>query len=216
MNSLDVVILIIVLISALIALNRGLIKEVLSIIGWFLGVVAVIYLLPYVQPLMEEHVESEIMAIVASAFAILIVFFVIWIYLTSIIIGKVRDSKLSGMDCAFLLVILLNILIGWIIPPESQPDMFKQSKYFQLAGSFAEPIEKLIPQSARDKVHMQAGVEKEVAPGVELNSDLDDLFEKLTRPEIKKKKKAEEKEDKAVGYDKSEQKSLDRLIETIE
>ena len=32
----------------------------------------------------------------------------------------------------------------------------------------------------------------------------------------KKKKKAEEKEDKAVGYDKSEQKSLDRLIETIE
>ena len=103
-----------------------------------------------------------------------------------------------------------------IIPPESQPDMFKQSKYFQLAGSFAEPIEKLIPQSARDKVHMQAGVEKEVAPGVELNSDLDDLFEKLTRPEIKKKKKAEEKEDKAVGYDKSEQKSLDRLIETIE
>ena len=218
MNSLDVVILIIVLISALIALNRGLIKEVLSIIGWFLGVVAVIYLLPYVQPLMEEHVESEIMAIVASAFAVLIVFFVIWIYLTSIIIGKVRDSKLSGMDRvlglffgllrAFLLVILLNILIGWIIPPESQPDMFKQSKYFQLAGSFAEPIEKLIPQSARDKVHMQAGVE--------LNSDLDDLFEKLTRPEIKKKKKAEEKEDKAVGYDKSEQKSLDRLIETIE
>ena len=113
-----------------------------------------------------------------------------------------------GLLRAFLLVILLNILIGWIIPPESQPDMFKQSKYFQLAGSFAEPIEKLIPQSARDKVHMQAGVE--------LNSDLDDLFEKLTRPEIKKKKKAEEKEDKAVGYDKSEQKSLDRLIETIE
>ena len=216
MNSLDVVILIIVLISALIALNRGLIKEVLSIIGWFLGVVAVIYLLPYVQPLMEEHVESEIMAIVASAFAVLIVFFVIWIYLTSIIIGKVRDSKLSGVLRAFLLVILLNILIGWIIPPESQPDMFKQSKYFQLAGSFAEPIEKLIPQSARDKVHMQTDVEKEVAPGVELNSDLDDLFEKLTRPEIKKKKKAEEKEDKAVGYDKSEQKSLDRLIETIE
>ena len=37
MNSLDVVILIIVLISALIALNRGLIKEVLSIIGWVFG-----------------------------------------------------------------------------------------------------------------------------------------------------------------------------------
>lgn len=226
MNSLDVVILIIVLISALIALNRGLIKEVLSIIGWFLGIVAVIYLLPYVQPLMEAHIESEIMAIVASAFTILIIFFVIWIYLTSIVIGKIRNSKLSGMDRvlglffgilrAFLLIILLNILVGWIIPPKTQPELFKQSKYFQLAGSFAEPIEKLIPQSTRDKVHMQVNVEKEVAPGVELDSDLDDLFEKLTQPQVKKKKVMEVKEDKSVGYDKSEQKSLDRLIETIE
>ncbi len=226
MNSLDVFILIIILISALIALNRGLMKEVLSIIGWFLGIVAVIYLLPYVQPLMENHVESETMAVISSSFAILIVFFVVWIYLTAIVIGKVRDSKLSGMDRvlglffgilrAFLLIILFNILIGWIIPEESQPEVFKQSKYFQLAGSFAEPIEKLIPQSARDKVHMQVSIEKEVAPGVELESDLDDLFEKLTRPQIKQKNKQADKEDQTVGYNKSEQKSLDRLIETIE
>ncbi len=227
MNSLDVVILIIVLISALIALNRGLIKEVLSIIGWFLGVAAVIYLLPYVQPLMEEHIESEMMAIVASSFTILIVFFIIWIYLTSIVIGKVRSSKLSGMDRllglffgilrAFLLIILLYILVGWIIPKQSQPESFKQSKYFQLAGSFAEPIEKLIPQSTKDKVHSQVNTDKEVSPGVELNSDLDDLFEKLTQPQVKKKEVKKPTADKSKGYNKSEQKSLDRLIEmTVE
>ncbi len=223
MNGLDIFIIIVVLISALIALNRGLIKEVLSIIGWFFGVVAVIYLLPYVQPLMENHIESELMAIIASVFTILILFFVIWIYLTSFVIGKVRESKLSGMDRvlglffgvlrAFLLIILFNILIGWIMPKESQPELFKQSKYFQLAGSFAEPIEKLIPRSAKEKVNSQVNPNKEVAPGVELDSDLDDLFEKLTQPQVAKKKVVEVKEDKAVGYDKSEQKSLDRLIE---
>ena len=46
MNSLDIAILIIVAISALIALGRGLIKEVLSIIGWVLAIIAVIYLMP--------------------------------------------------------------------------------------------------------------------------------------------------------------------------
>ena len=223
MNGLDIFILIVVLVSALIALNRGLIKEVLSIIGWFLGVVAVIYLLPIVQPLMEQHIESELMAVIASAFSILILFFVIWIYLTSFIVDKVRDSKLSGMDRvlglffgvlrAFLLIILFNILIGWIMPKESQPELFKQSKYFQLAGSFAEPIEKLIPKSTKEKVNGQINPEKEVAPGVELDSDLDDLFDKLTQPQVAKKKVVEIKEDKSIGYDKSEQKSLDRLIE---
>ncbi len=226
MNGLDIIILVIVSISALIALNRGLIKEVLSIIGWILGIVAIIYLLPYVQPLAENYIESELMAIIASAFSVLIVFFIIWIYLCSFIIGKVRSSKLSGMDRAlglffgvlraFLLIILLNILISWIMPPEAQPETFKQSKYFQLAGSFAEPIEKLIPRSARDKVNDQINPGKEVVPGVELESDIDDLFEKLAQPKVAKKTVVEVKEDETVGYDKSEQKSLDRLIETIE
>ena len=246
MNSLDVVILIIVLISALIALNRGLIKEVLSIIGWFLGVVAVIYLLPYVQPLMEEHIESEMMAIVASAFAVLIVFFVIWIYLTSIIIGKVRDSKLSGMDRvlglffgvlrAFLLIILLNILIGWIIPPESQPDMFKQSKYFQLAGSFAEPIEKLIPKDTLDAIKektSEVGLtgDDDDEPAAEQKpaeaekdkdkSDVDALFEKLAQPQIEKmredRKKLQKIKEDFEGYNAYERDNLNRLIEnTVE
>ena len=227
MNGLDIFLIIVVLISALIALNRGLIKEVLSIIGWFFGVVAIIYLLPYVQPLMENYIESELMAIIVSSFTILILFFILWIYLTSFIIGKVRSSKLSGMDRvlglffgvlrAFLLIILFNILIGWIMPQESQPELFKQSKYFQLAGSFAEPIEKLIPHSAKEQVNNQVNSTKEVSPGVELDSDLDDLFEKLTQPQVAKKKVTPIKEDKSVGYYKSEQKSLDRLIEmTVE
>ena len=222
MNGLDIAIIVIVLISALIALNRGLIKEVLSIIGWFLAVAAVVFLLPAVQPFAEEYIDSELMAIVSSAFAILIIFFILWIYLSSVIIGKIRASKLSGMDRllglffgilrAFLLIILLNILAGWVIPPENQPEMMKESKYFQLAGSFAKPIEELIPESTRDKLHQQMTPDEEVAPGVVLDSDLDDLFEKLTQPQIEKKE-TKEKEEEPAGYDSSEQKSLDRLIE---
>lgn len=222
MNGLDIAIIVIVLISALIALNRGLIKEVLSIIGWFLAVAAVVFLLPVVQPFAEEYIDSELMAIVSSAFAILIIFFILWIYLSSVIIGKIRASKLSGMDRllglffgilrAFLLIILLNILAGWVIPPENQPEMMKESKYFQLAGSFAKPIEELIPEATRDKLHQQMTPDEEVAPGVVLDSDLDDLFEKLTQPQIEKKE-VKEKEEEPAGYDSSEQKSLDRLIE---
>ena len=58
MNNLDVIILIVVAVSALIALNRGLVKEVLSIVGWVLATAAIIYLLPPLLPFAKKFISS--------------------------------------------------------------------------------------------------------------------------------------------------------------
>ena len=55
LNNLDFVILGIVIVSALIALNRGLIKEVLSIVGWVLSTVILIYALPVCVPFAKKY-----------------------------------------------------------------------------------------------------------------------------------------------------------------
>ena len=119
LNNLDVIILIVVGISALIALSRGLMKEVLSIIGWVLGCVAIIYLLPVLNPFTMKYIENGTVAGILTSIVILIVFLVIWILATGKIVSKIRSSKLSGLDRtlglffgiarAFLLIILLNI-----------------------------------------------------------------------------------------------------------
>ena len=156
MNNLDVIILIIVGISALIAYSRGLIKEVLSIVGWILGCIAVIYLLPILNPITMEYVKNGTFAGVLTAVAILILFLVCWVLFTAKIVGKVRTSKLGGLDRmlglffgiarACLLIILCYILIGWVVPPEKQSPILQESKYYTLAGTFADPIENLIPE----------------------------------------------------------------------
>ena len=166
LNNLDIIILIILGLSALIALSRGLIKEVLSIIGWVLGSAAVIYLLPVFTPITKEYIANGMIAGVVTSIFILILFMVIWILLTGNIVGKVRSSKLSSVDRvlglffgimrAFLLVILLNILISWIMPKDRQPETFKNSRYFQLAGEFAQPIENLIPRETLDTIRNKA------------------------------------------------------------
>lgn len=46
----------------------------------------------------------------------------------------------------------MYILISWMMPVKSQPDLLKKSKYFQIAGNFAEPIEKLIPKDTLDAI----------------------------------------------------------------
>ncbi len=223
MNNLDLCILVVVAISALIALNRGLIKEVLSIIGWFLSVVVIVFMLPIVKPLVQTRVEDDTMAIITSALLIFVIFFILWIIITSSIIDKIRSSKLSSLDRtlglffgvirACILVILFNIMVGWIIPAEEQPEIFKQSKYFQLAGTFAEPIEKLIPKDIITKDAEKDNKDKKEEKVI--SEDMDNLFNKLVQPKVEKKSdKDTKKTDKgADGYNKSEQNSLDRLIE---
>ena len=90
LNNMDIAILVIVGISALIALGRGLVKEVLSIVGWVLAGAAVIYLLPILNPFTLKYIESGWMAGIATAAFILIVFMIVWIYATAGVVGKIR------------------------------------------------------------------------------------------------------------------------------
>ena len=162
LNNLDIVILIMVGISGLIALSRGLIKEVLSIIGWVLSGFAVVWLLPVFTKITRQYINSGLISGSVSAVFILILFMVIWIIVTDNVVSKIRNSKLSGLDRilglffgimrAFLLIVLVYILISWCMPEKSQPEFMQKSKYFQIAGSFAKPIESLIPQETLDVI----------------------------------------------------------------
>ena len=246
LNNMDIAILVIVGISALIALGRGLVKEVLSIVGWVLAGAAVIYLLPVLTPFTLKYIESGWMAGIATAAFILIVFMIVWIYATAGVVGKIRTSKLSGLDRllglffgivrAFLLIVLMYILISWMMPVKSQPDLLRKSKYFQIAGNFAEPIEKLIPKDTLDAIKektSEVGLtgDDDDEPAAEQKpaetkkdkdkSDVDALFEKLAQPQIEKmredRKKLQKIKEDFEGYNTYERDNLNRLIEnTVE
>lgn len=246
LNNMDIAILVIVGISALIALGRGLVKEVLSIVGWVLAGAAVIYLLPVLNPFTLKYIESGWMAGIATAAFILIVFMIVWIYATAGVVGKIRTSKLSGLDRllglffgivrAFLLIVLMYILISWMMPVKSQPDLLKKSKYFQIAGNFAEPIEKLIPKDTLDAIKektSEVGLtgDDDDEPAAEQKpaeaekdkdkSDVDALFERLAQPQIEKmredRKKLQKIKEDFDGYNAYERDNLNRLIEnTVE
>lgn len=231
MNNLDVIILIVVAVSALIALNRGLVKEVLSIVGWVLATAAIIYLLPILLPFAKKFISSGILAGILTALFIFVAFFILWIYSTGEIIGKIRTSKLNGLDRmlglffgimrAFLLVILFNIMVSWVIPEDKQLDVLKESKYYQLAGSFAKPLEEMIPQETLDLIKEKTQALSEDSEDDEASSeqeDEEDLFNKLAQPKIKKaaKEKAQRLKEEITGYHQSERDDMTRLIDSVE
>lgn len=228
LNNLDIVILAIVIISALIALNRGLIKEVLSIVGWVLSTLVIIYALPVCLPFAKKYIDNGIVAGVATSLVLFVAFYIVWIYSTSSIIGKIRTSKLNGLDRflglffgvmrAFLLIVLFNIMMSWIIPNEKQPEILEKSKYYQLAGGFAKPLENMIPQETLKLIKEQTmpiNVENKKEKSDEDDDEALVLFEKLAQPKIKKALKKELSEE-IKGYKENEREDLQRLIDSVE
>ena len=156
LNNLDVVFLVIVGVSALVAIARGVTKELLSIIGWVLAGVSVYYLLPVVDPIMKKYIASEVLSGLVSGMVILIMFCIFWVLAADKISTQIRFSKLSARDRILgfifgifrgvVIVILLQIMISSLIPEESQKGVFAESRYFKLAGDAAGPIKGLIPE----------------------------------------------------------------------
>lgn len=130
----------------------------------------------------------------------------------------------------------MYILISWMMPVKSQPDLLRKSKYFQIAGNFAEPIEKLIPKDTLDAIKektSEVGLtgDDDDEPAAEQKpaeaekdkdkSDVDALFEKLAQPQIEKmredRKKLQKIKEDFEGYNAYERDNLNRLIEnTVE
>ena len=114
---------------------------------------------------------------------------------------------------AFLLVILFNILVNWTIPADKQSEILTESKYFQLAGKFAKPVEEMIPPETLDIIKSKAQQLSPEEKEQQKAKDSAELFEKLAQPQVKKS--AESKNDNQ-GYKETERDSLERLIESVE
>ena len=234
LNNLDVVFLIIVGISALVGIARGMTKELLSIAGWVLAAAAVFYLVPIVEPMMAKYIASKLLANIVSGLAILIVFCIFWILTADRLGSVVRSSRLSALDRILgfvfgaargaLIVILVALLISTIIPEESKKGMFKDSQYFQLASNSAEPLKKLVPSDWFEK--MKAKTEEMVAikPKDEPEQDNAKADEKAVSSdtsEVKKEKNEESLGDKlkkaadAVDNLKALQKSGEELFNEL-
>ena len=162
LNNLDVVFMVIVGISILVAIIRGITKELLSITGWVLAAVAVYYLLPIINPITKNYISSDILSNLVSGMAILIIFCVFWLLTADKISSQIRASKLSALDRILgfvfgllrgvVVVILIQIMISTLIPEESEKGIFAESKYFKLAGENAAPIKNLIPEKWLDDI----------------------------------------------------------------
>lgn len=162
MNFVDICVLAVIGISALLALSRGLVKEVLSILSWVGAVVAVIFLMPRLQPIVGHYIKEPLLAQIASGIGIFILALVVFGIANHYLSANVRSSALGALDRSLglvfgivrgaVVVCVAYILMSWAMPnPASRPDVIREARTEPLVAEGATFLKSLLPADVVDK-----------------------------------------------------------------
>lgn len=116
----DGVVALVIVVSAILAYSRGLVRELLAILGWVAAAVLAFVLAPTAEPLMREipylgnilgdSCELTIIAAFAAVFAIVLMVVALF---TPVFSGLIRNSALGGIDqgLGFFFGVLRGIIL---------------------------------------------------------------------------------------------------------
>ena len=170
-NIVDGIILATVVISSLLAYARGLVREVMAIVGWIVAAIAAFVFAPQVMPLVKEiPVVGSILAdscelsIIASFAAVFAIALLIMSFFTPLLSSLINKSMLGKLDqsLGFIFGVIRGIAliaIGFfayntVLSAESFP-MIDKSRSAQVFGDMATSIEERNPERALGWVTLQ-------------------------------------------------------------
>jgi len=95
---LDIIVIVVVLISATLAMVRGFAREVLSIASWVAAVAAAYFLYKPVLPLLKPYFASGTVATIVAAAVIFFIALIVASYITTRISDFIIDSRIGAFD----------------------------------------------------------------------------------------------------------------------
>lgn len=116
----DGAVALVIIISALLAYSRGLVREVMSIAGWVAAAALAFMFAAQVEPLMAEIpvigdfiADSCELSMIAAFFAVLAVALIIVSFFTPLLSGLIQRSALGGVDqgAGFFFGMLRGVLL---------------------------------------------------------------------------------------------------------
>jgi membrane protein required for colicin V production len=159
-NLVDLIVIVVVLLSGVFALARGLVREVLAIFSWIGAAFATFYGFDYVSPYVQRMIsEPTIANVVTGAGIFLVVLFVLSL-ISGAIAGAVRGTAAGSVDRTLgfvfglargaVLVCLAYLAFSWAIPPREQPAWVQAARTTPLMEHGADILYSLAPAHVRN------------------------------------------------------------------
>ena len=152
---LDVGLIVVMLISGLLAMVRGFMREVLSITAWLLAAGATLYAYGKLVPAATAYFNSELIAKATVVGGVFLVTLVVVSIFTVRISDMVLDSRVGALDrtLGFLFGLARGLIIvvvafgffDWLVPAKSQPTWVTDAKSKVFLANTADWLRSMSP-----------------------------------------------------------------------
>ena len=209
MNSVDIAVIVVLLVSGLFALMRGFVYEVLATSGWIVAFLAAIWGTPYIRPWLASYVSNPTLVTFGGGFVIFLIVLEISSFITHSVSRQVKKSAISAVDRSLgfafglvrglVLASLCYMVVDMLMAPE-QPEILANARTKPVLAAGSRLIQSLIPG--------HSGLEGKAREAAEAAAQAA-IYDKLSAP--KPKAADDPGKNKTPAYDSS---GLERLIET--
>lgn len=172
-TGLDFIVIAVMLVSALLAMVRGLTREVLSIASWVVAAAATLFFFPRYQEDVRALLQPSWLADIALAVGIFVVTLIIVSFITMRISDFILDSRIGALDRTlgfifglfrgFLLVVIAYMFLDWLVPPENQPTWVREARSAPILLQTGNAIIGMLPEDPErailDRIRDRTGEE---------------------------------------------------------
>ena len=211
MNGLDIAIIGVIALSAIFALMRGFVREVLSVAAWIGAALAALYGFTPLRPHARDLLGPTLIADIALGATLFLLALIVLSLITHGIARSVQRSALSAVDRSLgllfgiargaALVCLAYLLLARAMPENEHPAWVKEARALPLVQRGAEFLATLVPKEFRD------AASDETLRRLEQARDTERTLRVLTSPPPRPESPSERQ-----GYQPGERQQLDRLI----
>ena len=159
---LDLVLLAVMLISGLLAMVRGFMREILSIGAWGAAALVTLYSYSKLLPTSKTYFNSDTIASIAVVAGVFIGTLIIVSVITVRISDMILDSRIGALDrtLGFLFGLARGLLIVvvayeffiWLVPDKQRPDWVVGAKSRTMLDSTGEWLKGLLPDDPENTI----------------------------------------------------------------
>ncbi|MBV9348239.1 MAG: CvpA family protein [Pseudolabrys sp.] len=159
---LDILLLAVMLISGLLAMIRGFMREILSIAAWGLAALATLYAYPRLLPIVKQYVNSDMVAAGITVVGVFLLTLLVVSIITVRISDMILDSRVGALDRTLgflfglgrglIIVVVAFLFFAWLVPDRSQPEWVKSAKSKVVLQSTGQWLMSMLPDDPESTI----------------------------------------------------------------
>ncbi|MGE0564672.1 MAG: CvpA family protein [Pseudolabrys sp.] len=159
---LDILLLVVMLVSGLLAMIRGFMREILSIAAWGIAALVTLYSYARLLPTVKQYINSDIAAAGVTVVGIFLVTLLFVSVITVRLSDMILDSRIGALDRTLgflfglgrglIIVVVAFVFFAWLVPDQRQPEWIKSAKSKVVLQSTGQWLMSMLPDDPESTI----------------------------------------------------------------